>query len=342
MGRHVTSADAAVMRPSCVLVFGVLFLFGGNAAVFAAVAIALATGLTRFKRRLAIVPLLVSLTTTAAAAEAAALAADALGSTPGRFDWPWHGVPVAGAALAFAVATALVHDLVVPLATRHRIDPVWPARLLRAIPSYVVGASVAAALATAVEHQAWQVLAIAVVPASLAFTMYTDYVGRLAHERRRQQVIDFLEEGMAVVNGLGVVTLWDEGLERLLGCPRSRAVGRSLVGAVPALGDTELRRVVDEAMTSGARRAVTVALASGGGQRLLNVNVVPIDGGATLLWRDVTERAQAERGLKRSEERLSLAAEAANDGLWEWDLRTQEFYASTFGFDACTRTTPLD
>jgi diguanylate cyclase (GGDEF)-like protein/PAS domain S-box-containing protein len=38
---------------------------------------------------------------------------------------------------------------------------------------------------------------------------------------------------------------------------------------------------------------------------------------------------QAERILKRNEERLALAAEGANDGLWEWDLRTQEFYFSS-------------
>src|SRR5262249_55044400 len=43
---------------------------------------------------------------------------------------------------------------------------------------------------------------------------------------------------------------------------------------------------------------------------------------------DVTERIHEEQSLKRSEERLALAAEGANDGLWEWDLRTQAFYVS--------------
>ena len=53
-----------------------------------------------------------------------------------------------------------------------------------------------------------------------------------------------------------------------------------------------------------------------------------MSGAITLLWQDVTARAQAERLLKRNEARLALAAEGANDGLWEWDLRTQEFYFS--------------
>ena len=50
--------------------------------------------------------------------------------------------------------------------------------------------------------------------------------------------------------------------------------------------------------------------------------------------RDVIEtleqaRARAEHALKRSEERLALAAEGANDGLWEWDLHNKEFYCSS-------------
>ena len=64
------------------------------------------------------------------------------------------------------------------------------------------------------------------------------------------------------------------------------------------------------------------------GARVLEVRIVPVSEGLSLLWRDVTERARVERTLKRSEERLALAAEGAVDGLWEWDLRTQEFYVS--------------
>ena len=59
--------------------------------------------------------------------------------------------------------------------------------------------------------------------------------------------------------------------------------------------------------------------------------VLPVADGVTLLWHDVTERTRAEHELKRSEERLALAAEGANDGLWQWDLRTQEFFTSAGG-----------
>ncbi len=45
-----------------------------------------------------------------------------------------------------------------------------------------------------------------------------------------------------------------------------------------------------------------------------------------LLSEEVTARTQAEASLRLSEERYALAARGANDGLWDWDLRTGEVY----------------
>ena len=100
--------------------------------------------------------------------------------------------------------------------------------------------------------------------------------------------------------------------------------------AMPALGKTELPRAIADVLTSGTPRTLAhLALPSAAGGRTLQVRVLPVAGGVTLLWDDVTERTRAEHALKRSEERLALAAEGANDGLWEWDLRSQEFYCSS-------------
>ena len=43
---------------------------------------------------------------------------------------------------------------------------------------------------------------------------------------------------------------------------------------------------------------------------------------------DIDRREKAEAALRESEERLAMALDAANDGLWDFNVRTDEFYIS--------------
>ena len=69
-------------------------------------------------------------------------------------------------------------------------------------------------------------------------------------------------------------------------------------------------------------------MSSAPGAKILQVKMLPVSNGMTLLWQDVTERTRTEQALKRTAERLALAAAGANDGWWEWDLRSKELYCS--------------
>src|SRR5262249_251935 len=161
------------------------------------------------------------------------------------------------------------------------------------------------------------------------YRAYDDHLNRSADDSRRLEVIGSIGEGMCVVDMLGRVTLWNDALERMIDCPRAQAIGHPIDEAVPATGDAQLRRVLGRARASHRERCGTLWRPAGGGPRVLDVKVLPVDGGLTLLWHDSTAHALAERAFRRNEERLMLAADGANDGWWEWDLRSHELYVSS-------------
>jgi diguanylate cyclase (GGDEF)-like protein/PAS domain S-box-containing protein len=260
------------------------------------------------------------------AIQAASLAhrvVDAIGQAP------W-GVAIAAATAGYWVALSGAAAFSARFVVNEPFDPSSLPKALRAFPRYVVGASIAAALAAGLAHQMWGMVSLALVPLFFVYKAYDDHLGRLEDEHRRRQAAESMDEAMAVLDVEGRVTLWDRALERIAGCSRERALGQPLLQAIPSLARTELPRALQEALTT--RRPpplVRVALPLAAGTRILQVKILPSTGTVTLLWRDETERVSAEQALRRREERLALAAEGANDGLWEWDLRSNEFFVSS-------------
>src|SRR5688572_3328705 len=321
--------DRGMMPLAFVIHFATLLLFGQHVAVIVVAAGAVAYLLADSQRSRPIERTVLNAATTMAAIQAAGIVHRLLGGTLGDFAWPWQGLPIGFAVAAYAIVHSAVAELMLPLVTGQPLNRWWPTRVLRDGPHHVIGAGLAIGLIELINNELWEVLPVAAVPLFFAHRAYCSHVSQIEYEHRSQEAIESLDEGLAVIDGRGLITLWNHALEHMVDCSRGRALGRPLLEALPVLRNSGLLRTIDDAIEhQSARAQLLYGVLSAAGARILQVTIRPGDGSTTLLWRDVTEQKRAEYAVKRSEERLALAAEGASDGLWEWDLRSQEFYVS--------------
>jgi diguanylate cyclase (GGDEF)-like protein/PAS domain S-box-containing protein len=327
--QHPAAERRGTMTPSYVLELCVLLLFGPVPAVLASGASALVKGElgdpARDGKRNG--PFFEAVAVMAAM-QAAGLTNTALGGTRGHFVWPMQAIPIVGTAIVFGLLKAASAQVVAPLIDRRKIEPAWPRRVLRQVPAYIVGAAIAVGLAEIIDHRAWEILPVVALPLLFAYRAFCHTIGGLEEVHRRQEVIDGLH-AMSAIDGGGRIVLWNDALERVLNCRRDHALGLTLARALPSLKTTALPGAVTDTLKDRTERIVSVPLARGAETVLLEVKIVPVDDGVTLLWQDMTSRLQSEQALQRATDRLVLAADGANDGWWEWDVRGESLNVST-------------
>ena len=144
-------------------------------------------------------------------------------------------------------------------------------------------------------------------------------------ERMRQSnenILESLDNGLAVVDAERRVIRWNRALEHLTGISRREAVGRGLADLLsPSLAGA-VETVRQENPSGAALYRVPLALARGRADtgRLVDVVVVPLqgiegadlaDGGSIVVFEDVTSRARLEEQLQISDKMASIGLLAA-------------------------------
>jgi len=72
-----------------------------------------------------------------------------LGGTTGHFEWPWQGVPIAAAAVAYCLVRYALVECVIPFVTRQPLNLSWPRLVVRDFPDFILAAVVSVVVVAA-------------------------------------------------------------------------------------------------------------------------------------------------------------------------------------------------
>ena len=157
---------------------------------------------------------------------------------------------------------------------------------------------------------------------------------------QNSELYDFAPVGILSLDLEGVITKLNLAGARLLGGERARLLGTRFKLYVCEADRPVFDAVVGRTVATGDVQDGELELSAKGSlARHVEIRVaqLPQARGLQVILVDITRRREVEDSLRVSEERWKLALEAAGDGVWDWNLRTNEVVFSSpfealFGF----------
>lgn len=116
------------------------------------------------------------------------------------------------------------------------------------------------------------------------------------------------------------------GLETLFQVAAAPVLGQRLDEWAP--GNEALVELYANVERNGEPTVVEHEWGSGAQERHIEQQIYPVEGGVAVVLRDLTAVRHQESEMRIAQRRMVIALEAAGDGIWDWDIPTNDLYFS--------------
>lgn len=156
-------------------------------------------------------------------------------------------------------------------------------------------------------------------------------------QRLLEGIMNTVVDGIITIDERGRIESFNPAAERIFGYSAAEVTGRNV--ALLMAGEHAARH--DQYMhtyaQSGRKRIIGIGREEQGRRKdgsvfPIDLAVTELDLGSRRLFtglvRDITDRKEAERALRLSEERYALAIAGSNEAIWDWDMESDRLFFS--------------
>ncbi|HUA51490.1 MAG TPA: EAL domain-containing protein [Candidatus Sulfotelmatobacter sp.] len=151
-------------------------------------------------------------------------------------------------------------------------------------------------------------------------------------EERLRSIMDTVLDGIVVFNDEGMIEGFNPAASRISGYSAGEVMGRKVSLLLPELDGGGIERALRAGRARQDHTHETFGQRKDGAIIPVDIAISELKRGARRgfigSFRDLTARKAADEALRRSEERYALVAQAANDGLLDWDIEAGTVYFS--------------